>query len=101
MASASAASFPGGASAEGSGFERSFDLALRESGALTDGIGGLDGEAPCLEAACVEEITAKAEARWPGDTPSVSSPPEKEPKTLWIAAVTTATVVGSEASSKR
>jgi Predicted periplasmic lipoprotein (DUF2279) len=99
VASASAESFPGGASAEGSGFERSFDLALRESGALTDGIGGLDGEAPCLEAACVEEITAKAEARWPGNTPSVSSPPEKKPKTFWIAAVTTATVVGSAFNS--
>ena len=88
---------PGAPAAGGSGFDRSFDLALRESGALAADFGGRVGGAPCLESACVRE--ASAEERWPADPGAVSSPPEKKPKKFWITAVSVTTVVGSAFNS--
>jgi hypothetical protein len=90
-----AESFPGAEAASGSGFERSFDLALRESGALADGR-GLDWGAPCLEAACLDEVSE--ETRWVA-AQSVSATPEKKPKKFWITAVSVTTVLGSAANS--
>jgi len=81
----------------GSGFDRSYDVALRESGALAGGL-RFDGGAPCLDEACVGEVS-EAEARFKDEAPSVSSPPEKKPKTLWIAVVTAATFAGSAYNS--
>jgi hypothetical protein len=95
-ASAFAEPFPGADPAAGSGFDRSFDGALRESGTLADGPGGLAWGAPCLEEACVDDVSAETEARWTAD---VSSPPEKKPKKFWITAVSVTTVVGSAFNS--
>jgi hypothetical protein len=94
-ASASAETFAEGMAA-GSGFDRSFDAALRESGTLA--VGALDWDARCLEAACVEEVGTDA-TRWPSGELSVSSASEKKPKKLWITAVSVATVAGSALNS--
>jgi len=95
-ASARAGSLPGDDGAAGSGFDRSFDAALRESGTLAGG--GLDGSAPRPVPAGVGETDAE-----PGDgsaaAPSVTPPPEKEPKIFWITAVSAVTVLGSALNS--
>ena len=95
-AKASAETVSGGEAAAGSGFDRSFEAALRESGALASG--ALDGGAPCFEAACIDEADAKSGA-WSAAAPSVAPGPEKKPKTLWITAVSIATVAGSAVNS--
>jgi Predicted periplasmic lipoprotein (DUF2279) len=92
-AAVGAEAFAGAGVAEGSGFERSFDLALRQSGTLADGFAGLDRVAPCLEEACVDEVAEDANG------PSLSPPLEKKPKKFWITAVSVATIVGSGLNS--
>ena len=95
-ASAFAETFAGAEAAPGSGFDRSFDAALRKSGALADG--ALDWGTPCLEAACVDGAEPKNGA-WPAAAPSVAPGPEKTPKTFWITAVSVTTVLGSALNS--
>ena len=92
---ASAESFPGAETAAGSGFDRSFDRALRESGTVEN---RLDWGAPCLEKACVDEALEEA-ASLSADAVLDGPAPEKKPKTGWITAVTFATIAGSAANS--
>jgi hypothetical protein len=94
-ASASAETFVG-ETAAGSGFDRSFDTALRESGTLADR--ALDWGVPCLEAACVDEAGAEKGTRSAAAL-SVVPGPDKKPKTFWITAVSVTTVLGSALNS--